>query len=206
MLWHGHQFRRSYRNLSLADYLSYAAENRGVGVVVCTGNEADAQHHYRGLVTSQETYEDVELRIGENSGGFTMELWTSYPNQYTISFLSPSGETIPRIPARLGQNDLFSFVFEPTKIAVDYDLAEARSGAQLIQIQFIQPTAGVWRIRVYGNETNLGPYDMWLPIRNFLDSEIYFLKPNPYLTLTEPSTADLVISVGAYQASDISYF
>lgn len=190
----------------LADYLNYAAENRGVGVVVCTGNEADAQHHYRGLVSSQDSYEDVELRIGENSNGFTMELWASYPNQYTISFLSPSGETIPRIPARLGQNDVFSFVFEPTKIVVDYDLAEARSGAQLIQIQFIRPTAGVWRIRVYGNETNLGPYDMWLPIRNFLDNATYFLKPNPYLTLTEPSTADLVISVGAYQASDVSYF
>lgn len=190
----------------LADYLSYAAENRGVGVVVCTGNEADAQHHYRGLVTNHDTYEDVELRIGENSDGFTMELWASYPNQYTISFLSPSGEIIPRIPARQGQNDLFSFVFEPTKIAVDYDLAEARSGAQLIHIRFIAPTAGVWRLRIYGNETNLGPYDIWLPIRNFLNNETYFLKPNPYLTLTEPSAADLVITTGAYLASDVSYF
>ena len=190
----------------LADYLNFAAENRGVGVVVCTGNEADAQHHYRGLVIGQNAFEDVELRIGENSNGFTMELWTSYPNQYTIAFLSPSGESIPRIPARLDQNDLFSFVFEPTKIAVDYDLAEDRTGAQLIQIRFIQPTAGVWRIRIYGNETNLGPYDMWLPIRQFLDSNTYFLKPDPYNTLTEPSAADLVITAGAYQASDVSYF
>lgn len=190
----------------LADYLNFAAENRGVGVVVCTGNEADAQHHYRGLVVGQDAFEDVELRIGENSNGFTMELWTSYPNQYTIAFLSPSGESIPRIPARLDQNDLFSFVFEPTKIAVDYDLAEARTGAQLIQIRFIQPTAGVWRIRIYGNETNLGPYDMWLPIRQFLGSDTYFLKPDPYNTLTEPSAADLVITAGAYQASDVSYF
>ena len=190
----------------LADYLNFAAENRGVGVVVCTGNEADTQHHYRGLVIGQNAFEDVELRIGENSNGFTMELWTSYPNQYTIAFLSPSGESIPRIPARLDQNDLFSFVFEPTKIAVDYDLAEDRTGAQLIQIRFIQPTAGVWRIRIYGNETNLGPYDMWLPIRQFLDSNTYFLKPDPYNTLTEPSAADLVITVGAYQASDVSYF
>lgn len=190
----------------LADYLNFAAENRGIGVVVCTGNEADAQHHYRGLVAGQNMYEDVELRIGENSNGFTMELWASYPNQYTIAFLSPSGESIPRIPARLGQNDLFSFVFESTKIAVDYDLAEDRTGAQLIQIRFIQPTAGVWRIRIYGNETNLGPYDMWLPIRQFLEDDTYFLKPDPYLTLTEPSAADLVLTVGAYQASDVSYF
>lgn len=190
----------------LADYLNFAAENRGIGVVVCTGNEADAQHHYRGLVVGQDAFEDVELRIGENSNGFTMELWTSYPNQYTIAFLSPSGESIPRIPARLDQNDLFSFVFEPTKIAVDYVLAEDRTGAQLIQIRFIQPTSGVWRIRIYGNETNLGPYDMWLPIRQFLDSDTYFLKPDPYNTLTEPSAADLVITVGAYQASDVSYF
>lgn len=190
----------------LANYLNYAAENKGVSVVVCTGNEADAQHHYRGLIVGQDSFEDVELRIGENLDGFTMELWASYPNQYTISFLSPSGETIPRIPARLGQNDLFTFVFEPTQIAVDYILAEERSGAQLIQIRFIQPTAGAWRLRIYGSETNLGPYDMWLPIRSFLNKDTYFLKPDPYITLTEPAPADLVITVGAYQASDVSFF
>lgn len=190
----------------LGDYLSYAAENRGVGVVVCTGSEADAQHHYRGLVTASDSYEDVELRVGENTSGFTMELWTSYPNQYTISFVSPSGEIVPRIPARLGQNDLYSFVFESTIIAIDYDLAEDRSGAQLIQVQFTRPTAGVWRIRIYGNETNLGPYDMWLPIRAFSENKVYFLRPDPYITLTEPAAADLVISVGAYDASNVSFY
>ncbi len=190
----------------LSDYLNYTSENRGIGVVVCTGNEADTQHHYRGSVTSSDVYEDVEIRVGENSNGFTMELWASYPNQYTISFFSPSGESIPRIPARLGQSDLFSFVFEPTQIYVDYDLAENRSGAELIQIRFIQPTAGIWRIRVYGNETNLDPYDMWLPIQSFLDSDTYFLKPDPYITLTEPAPTELAITVGAYQASDMSFF
>lgn len=190
----------------LADFLNYAAGNRGIGVVVCTGNEASTQHHYRGMVTDNISYEDMELRVGENTIGFTMELWASYPNQYTISFISPSGETIPRIPARLGQSDLFSFVFEPTRIAVDYDLAEARSGAQLIQIRFIDPAAGIWRIRVYGSNTNLGPFDVWLPIDSFLSGDTYFLKPDPYITLTEPAAADLAITVGAYQASDVSFY
>jgi subtilisin family serine protease len=190
----------------LSDFLNYCAANRGIAVVVCTGNEADSQHHYQGLVIGQNAYEDVELRVGENSGGFTMELWASYPNQYTISFISPSGETVPRIPARLGQSDLFSFIFEPTRIAVDYELAETRSGAELIQVRFADPSPGVWKIRIYGSDTNLGTYDMWLPIRAFLEQDTYFLRPNPYITLTEPAAADLAITVGAYLASDVSLY
>lgn len=191
---------------NLADYLNVAASNIGVGVVTCTGNEADAQHHYRGFVNNQDAFEDVEIRVGENSYGFTAELWSSYPNQYTISLISPSGEIIPRIPARLRQSQLFTFILDTTQIAVDYELSEVRSGSELIQLRFINPTAGIWRLRIYGSDTNLGPFDIWLSLRNFINDSAFFLKPDPYITLTEPSAANLPITVGAYQTSDISLF
>ena len=43
---------------------------------------------------------------------------------------------------------------------------------------------------------------MWLPLRQFTDGEIYFLRSNPNTTLTVPSSATQVISVGAYNGAN----
>ncbi len=190
----------------LSNLLDFAASNSGIGVVVCTGNEADAQHHFRGQIETGSEYQDVELRVGENSYGFTMELWATSPSLYSVALISPSGEAVPRIPARLGQSDILNFIFEDTRVAIDYNLAEMRSGSELIQLRFITPSPGVWRLRVYGSETNIGPFDIWLPIRGFIENDTYFLQPDALVTLTDPSTAEGVITVGAYQASNVSLF
>lgn len=190
----------------LGSYLNDIVSTSGVAVSVCTGNEAAAQHHYHGTPLGENQSTDVEIRVPENSYGFTLELWATAPDLYTVSIIAPSGETIPRIPARLDQNDVYRFIFEPTTIAVDYRIAEQQSGDQLIHMRFSNPSAGIWRVRVFGNATNIGTYDMWLPITAFLNGETIFLQPDPLITLTEPSPADAVISVGAYNAVDVSLY
>ena len=49
--------------------------------VAGTGNEGDQRHHYYGSVDSRSEGRTVELRVGENVSGFTMELWTEVPNK-----------------------------------------------------------------------------------------------------------------------------
>lgn len=190
----------------LGSYLNDIVSTPGVAVSVCTGNEAAAQHHFKGGPLKENQFEDVEIRVPENSYGFTLELWATSPDLYTVSIIAPSGETIPRIPARLDQNEIYRFIFEPTSIAVDYRIAEQQSGDQLINMRFINPSSGIWRIRVYGSATNIGTYDMWLPITGFLNGETIFLRPDPLITLTEPSPADAVVTVSAYNATDISLY
>lgn len=190
----------------LGSYINSITELSGTAVCVCTGNEAAAQHHYNGGPLLNGQWEDVEIRVPENSYGFTLELWAASPDLYTVSIIAPSGETIPRIPARLEGSDIYRFIFESTQIAVDYRIAEQQSGDQLIHMRFITPSAGLWRIRVFGNDTNLGYYDMWLPISGFLNGETFFLQPDPLITLTEPSPASSAISVGAYSATDVSLY
>lgn len=41
---------------------------------------------------------------------------------------------------------------------------------------------------------------MWLPITEFLSTPVYFLNPDPDMTLTEPSMAPEVLSVSTYNA------
>lgn len=52
----------------------------------------------------------------------------------------------------------------------------------------------------------MGRYNAWLPLKQFLSGDTYFLNSNPSTTLTEPGAAERVISVGAYNhITDASY-
>lgn len=182
---------------ALSQQLNDLGEMIGCCVVTCAGNEGNARLHYKGSVLNKE-YEDVELRVGEGTNGFTMELWGNSPDIISVAFISPSGEMISRIPARVGQSDAVEFLLEKSKIDISYSLVEAGGGVELIFMRFIDPTPGVWIIRVYGNNILEGDYNIWLPIKQFIDKETYFLKPNPDITLTVPSTTQATITVAAY--------
>ena len=182
---------------ALSQQLNDLGEMIGCCVVTCAGNEGNARLHYKGSVLNKE-YEDVELRVGEGTNGFTMELWGNSPDILSVAFISPSGEMISRIPARVGQSDTVEFLLEKSKIDISYSLVEAGGGVELIFMRFIDPTPGVWIIRVYGNNILEGDYNIWLPIKQFIDKETYFLKPNPDITLTVPSTTQATITVAAY--------
>ena len=182
---------------ALSQQLNDLGEMIGCCVVTCAGNEGKARLHYKGSVLNKE-YEDVELRVGEGTNGFTMELWGNSPDIISVAFISPSGEMISRIPARVGQSDTVEFLLEKSKIDISYSLVEAGGGVELIFMRFIDPTPGVWIIRVYGNNILEGDYNIWLPIKQFIDKETYFLKPNPDITLTVPSTTQATITVAAY--------
>ena len=183
---------------ALSQQLNDLGEMIGCCVVTCAGNEGNARLHYKGSVLNKE-YEDVELRVGEGTNGFTMELWGNSPDIISVAFISPSGEMISRIPARVGQSDTVEFLLEKSKIDISYSLVEAGGGVELIFMRFIDPTPGVWIIRVYGNNILEGDYNIWLPIKQFIDKETYFLKPNPDITLTVPSTTQATITVAAYE-------
>ena len=182
---------------ALSQQLNDLGEMIGCCVVTCAGNEGNARLHYKGSVLNKE-YEDVELRVGEGTNGFTMELWGNSPDIISVAFISPSGEMISRIPARVGQSDTVEFLLEKSKIDISYSLVEAGGGVELIFMRFIDPTPGVWIIRVYGNNILEGDYNIWLPIKQFIDKETYFLKPNPDITLAVPSTTQATITVAAY--------
>lgn len=182
----------------LSRYLSNIADQNGVALVVAAGNEGNSGHHYYGEVTGTEEFETVELRVGPGEIGFTMELWGRPPNTYSIDILSPTGEYIPRIPARLGESRLIRFIFEETVINVDYFLVESQTGDELILLRFQAPTEGLWRFRIYTNLDIPSSFHIWLPLSNFVTNGTSFTVPNPDTTLTEPANALLPIVPTAY--------
>lgn len=172
----------------------------GSAAVIAAGNETGLGHHYLGMIPSGESYDDVEIRVGqpESQLGFVVELWASTADTYSVGFISPSGEIIGRIPIIARNETTIPFLLEPTVITVNYQLIEAGSGKQLIFIRFQAPSTGIWKIRVFNTQFLTGQFNMWLPSRNLISDETVFLTPNPYTTITVPGNAASPITVGAY--------
>ncbi len=187
----------------LDSMLNTAAERYRMCVVTSTGNESSYGLHYRSEGTGSE-YEEVELRIGERERGFTMELWADSLNQYSVSVVSPTGELIRRIPDRRNHAQQMNFLFEDTRICVNYFMSEGRSGNQLILMRVMDPTAGIWRFQVYEDRSFGGGFDIWLPVHNFLTQDTYFLRADPYVTIADPGNAAEPITVASYRIEDNS--
>lgn len=171
----------------------------GIVSVIAAGNETGRSHHYLGDIPFGDEWQDVELRVGpqEAAGGFTLELWASDTDTYSVGFFSPGGEQIQRIPIISGSETSIPFLLESTVITVNYQLIEAGSGKQLIFMRFRTPAMGIWKIRVYNSQYLTGNYHMWLPVHGMISEETRFLKPDPYNTITLPGNAQSPITVGA---------
>lgn len=192
----------------LAQYLNSLAQKRSRAVVLTTGNEGNAAHHFSGYVPEgEESYETVEIRVGEGEQGFLMEMWGKVPDTLFASIRTPGGEVVPRFRLTAEVSQTFSFIYERTRIIIDSILVEPNTGEELITFRFDAPTPGVWNIRVY----NLGPdrsrqFHLWLPITQFLRRETYFLRPDPYTTLTDPSMTFRAVTVSSYNDANNSFY
>ena len=153
-------------------------------------------------------YEDVEVRVAERRQlSLPMELWGEIPNVYTIMLRSPDGETISRIPARSGRRRSLILYIVIQKVSVDYIPIELNSGEELIYLRFENPLAGIWTIRVYAQgSSGTARFHSWLPVTAFLNEPVYFLRPDPYTTMTEPSYCENAISLTYYDSSNNSFF
>lgn len=60
--------------------------------------------------------------------------------------------------------------------------------------------SGIWTVRLIPQRIVTGRYDMWFPAGGVLNEGTGFLLPREETTLTIPSTAAKVITVGAYDA------
>lgn len=169
--------------------------------VIGTGNEADKRHHYFNTIADMADRKSVEIRVDENVSGFSLELWTDIPNILSISILSPSGENTSRIPFRAGASAEVSFLFERTKVSIDYRLLVEKSTSELVFFRFDAPAPGIWKIIIEPLALADGQFHMWLPVTEFLRGEVYFLEPDPYYTLTNPAAADSPIVVSYYNGN-----
>ncbi|HWT74216.1 MAG TPA: S8 family peptidase [Mobilitalea sp.] len=190
----------------LSSFVSLIASIEGIGVTVSAGNEGNTRRHYYAKTDKTTRLNTVELNVGENEAGFSMELWGQRPSIFSVEIQSPSGETISRIPAGKDLTRDITFVFEPTIIHLDYQMVESQSGDQLILFRFDKPVPGIWRINVYEyGDLNLG-FHIWLPMEGFISDNTYFVRSDPYTTVLALGNTVVPIAVTAYNHVDDSLY
>jgi subtilisin family serine protease len=203
----------------LSRVLSNAAARTNTAVVTSVGNEAANRGHLSSyaIQTNQTNQENpvkdmtvlrensayiphvCELYVGEGSQGVVLELWAGNMDILSVGFTAPGGEAVARIPAADRAAYSHEFLLEKTRITVDYQVVEELSGFELIFIKMYRPTQGVWRINVYGSLRDVrSKFNVWLNMRELIDTQAYFLTSDPDVTLLTPSADSRVISVGGW--------
>ena len=148
----------------------------------------------------------MEIRVSEGCIGFWLELWGALPDAFNLSIRTPGGENIPELRLGLQQSVTYSFIYEKSRVTIDSALVEENSGEELILVRIQDPTPGIWTFHVSASGSLYnGNFHMWLPITEFLSTPVYFLNPDPDMTLTEPSMAPEVLSVSTYNAENNSF-
>ena len=169
--------------------------------VICvgSGNEGASGGHVGGSVTDNVT--PVELIIGNYETGLNVQLWKEYTDRYTVTMVSPTGESFTvdtdqagKQTYQLGQTTILLYNGEPapylTSQEIYFDLLPAGNSGYI--------ESGVWTFFLNPIRTVTGNYTFYLPSATARNENTRFVRTTPDVTLTIPSTASKVITVGAY--------
>lgn len=148
----------------------------------------------------------IPFSVSNYESGLNLQLWKSYSDEINVSLRHPNGSIIGPFQERLGT---YRFTAGMTELLVYYGKPSPYRTSQEIYLDFIPRRsyvdAGVWELTLTPRRITAGTYDLWLPGQSVIGSGTGFLYPTEDTTLTIPSTAAKVISVGAYNATFNSY-
>lgn len=184
----------------LETYLTDISGYWKCNLVVGSGNEAAKRVHTSGVLDSSEVR--IELAVAAYETGLNIQLWKSYSDRFTITLIHPNEnrrEVIAPVPGS-GQ-----FRMEGTTVLVYYGEPSPYSQFQEIYFELLPEEnsyidSGIWQIILTPERIVDGGYNLWLPVGSTISPATGFLDSVPETTLTIPSTAFGVITVGAYDS------
>ena len=196
-------------NTLLEQYLNDIIGIGRSAICVGTGNEgAEAGHTSVQWQPGEGVLDtvDVPLAVGDYESGFSVQLWKDYVDRFDIVLIHPSGQMAG--PLREADSP-GRFRFPEAEVLVYYGQPAPYSLAQEIYFEFLPVNTfvagGNWKFRLIPKNIITGSVDLWLPASVVLNRGTRFLYPTPDRTLTIPSAAEGVISVGAYNQDTESY-
>lgn len=192
----------SHDGFSIIDNYFNLVSNYGRNVIVCgTGNEASLGIHSSGYITTN-TSSIVPFNISSGETLLNLELWKFYGDIVDINIILPNGQ---KEPIKYGLNRI---QYLDTTINILYGMPSPLTTSQNIFFNFTPNNSyinnGIYSIELIGHSIKNGRFDMWLQNASTLQNQTKFLYPDENITLTTPSSARGVISVGAYNYNNNS--
>lgn len=188
----------------LERFLDNAAEIGRTVICVGSGNEGASAGHREGRVNVGETAA-TELSVGAYETAFSVQLWKTYTDVFHITLRSPGGQEFSFSTEKGGEitweaerTRILIYVGEPSPYAVEQEIYFDFIPENL----YISP--GIWSFLI-GTQEKESSFYFYLPSQAARNQNTRFFEPNPHLTLTIPSTASKVITVGAYDSTYDAY-
>ncbi|MCM1386774.1 MAG: S8 family serine peptidase [Bacillus sp. (in: Bacteria)] len=178
--------------------------------VICvgSGNEGASGGHTGGSVGIMADAVSIELVVGNYERGLNVQLWKDYADRYRVYLRSPAGEEFSVDTDRAGKQ---TYTLEQTRILLYNGEPAPYLTSQEIYFDFLPMenqsyvNNGVWTFTLEPVRTVTGNYTFYLPSETVRSAQTRFVRPTPDVTLTIPSTASKVITVGAYQTGIEAY-
>ena len=190
----------SHTGNSLSElYLNRVSLLGRISIIAASGNEGASPIHTLGFLDQTV---NVDFSISERQTSLNMQLWKDYADAVRIRLRAPSG-TEYTLSYKFVTN---IEVLDQTQIAFYNSAPSPFQRLQEYYFEFFPIadsfylTSGVWSLIIEPISIKNGTFEMWLPAASSLNGATRFLSPDPYNTLTVPSSANSVITVGAYDA------
>lgn len=185
----------------LETYLDYVSNLGRINIVVGSGNEGNNGGHASARLASLESAR-IEFAVGNYESSLSIQIWKNYWDDIRFQLTPPGLGTSFKIPNQPGS---WRFSFGTTQILVYYGLPSPYSLYQEIAIDLLPRrdyiSGGVWFFTAEARSVIEGIIDLWMPAAAIRGAATQFLTPTTETTLTIPSTAGNVITVGAYDSS-----
>ena len=206
----------------LERFLDNAAEVGRTVICVGSGNEGASGGHLAGSLTEGQDIPgsqglggsqgavaaQVELAVAEYERNLNVQIWKNYSDEYRIRLRSPGGQET-ELSSRT-EGGKYTVLLEQTEVLVFFGEPAPYSAAQEIYFEFL-PTerpyinSGMWTFVLEPVRVITGRYYFYLPSGAVRNAGTGFFRSTPEVTLTIPSTAAKVITVGAYDSTYNAY-
>ena len=198
----------------LETFLDAAAEVGRTSICVGSGNEGSDRGHTSLIFEQNETgTKFISLSIGDYETGLTIQLWKNYSSDCSVALIAPDGtvypivETFPtltgtflRPAASLDRSLTISTTGDTILVYIGTPVPYSIN--QELYFDFIPKaeylTRGIWQFRIEKIVSNPLSLNLYLPVGLTRSLETRFVDPDTSNTITIPSTASRVITVGAY--------
>ena len=180
-------------------YLNRVSLLGRISIVAASGNEGASPVHAAGFLDQTVS---VDFSISERQNSLSVQLWKDYADVVRIRLRAPSG-------AEYILSDAFGtdiHELDQTWVAIYNSAPSPFQRLQEYYFEFFPANnrfylaSGVWSLIVEPISIKNGVFELWLPAASSLNGATRFFAPDPYNTLTIPSSASSVITVGAYDA------
>jgi minor extracellular serine protease Vpr len=167
-------------------------------IVIPTGNEGTAGHHYEGQIASAQIKE-IEFFTASGIEQFYLSLWKNFADNFAVELVFPEGATSGVINiesqvknVRINNLELTVIYGQPSHYSVRQEI--------YLNIRAITGTinTGLWKLKITAMNIVDGNFEIWLPTLEEVTAKTYFSTPTEVGTLTIPSTSQKAIKVSGY--------